>query len=145
MSLAFVRTAKLPPVTCDACICPAGEGHGTWCSSYMASPQRCAKICYDNLLLLPSLHHLNVPSANAQIHALQFEWAWQHPQKSLAVREEAATLKKTALNGAQGKVPNFRLPPAPVCLCMPREAEQSAAIHDVVYTCWAPWLKKMHY
>ena len=55
-------------------------------------------------MLPTSLQHITTPSAGAQIHALQFEWAWQHPQKSLAVREEAAALKKASLNGAKGKV-----------------------------------------
>jgi hypothetical protein len=33
---------------------------------------------------------------------IQFEWAWQHPQKSLAVKEAISGLK--ALGGKQGKV-----------------------------------------
>lgn len=98
----------------------------------MASLQRCAKICCDNPLLPTSLHHLNMPSACAQIHALQFEWAWQHPQKSLAVREEAAALKKTALNGAKGKArPTLVFCPRQCAYaCMPRGKGQSASIYE---------------
>jgi len=43
-----------------------------------------------------------------QVQALQFEWAWQHPEKSLAVREAIAALKGTVkiagFTGAKGKV-----------------------------------------
>ncbi|XP_058190608.1 uncharacterized protein LOC131307890 [Rhododendron vialii] len=36
------------------------------------------------------------------VSALQFEWAWQHPRESLAVREAAATLK--SLTGLANKI-----------------------------------------
>jgi structure-specific endonuclease subunit SLX1 len=39
-----------------------------------------------------------------QVQALQFEWAWQHPDKSRAVREVAAGLKKHQKYGTGGKV-----------------------------------------
>lgn len=43
-----------------------------------------------------------------QVQALQFEWAWQHPEKSKAVRDLVAELKGTrksaSINGAKGKV-----------------------------------------
>ena len=46
--------------------------------------------------------------AHKQVQALQFEWAWQHPEKSLALREAVADLKSTVkragLTGAKGKV-----------------------------------------
>lgn len=38
----------------------------------------------------------------SQVHALQFEWAWQHPLKSLAVREAASGLKP--IRGTSGKI-----------------------------------------
>ncbi|KAI5083395.1 hypothetical protein GOP47_0003138 [Adiantum capillus-veneris] len=37
----------------------------------------------------------------SHVHALQFEWAWQHPLKSIAVREAARELKR---RGAKGQV-----------------------------------------
>ena len=40
----------------------------------------------------------------AQIQALQFEWAWQHPEKSLAVREAALRLGARGMRGPAGKV-----------------------------------------
>ncbi|BDA45873.1 probable structure-specific endonuclease subunit SLX1 at N-terminal half [Coccomyxa sp. Obi] len=43
-----------------------------------------------------------------KVQALQFEWAWQHPEKSLAVRDLVAELKGTrksaGLTGAKGKL-----------------------------------------
>lgn len=40
----------------------------------------------------------------SQRDALQFEWAWQHPTVSIAVREMALALPKRALSGVKGKV-----------------------------------------
>ncbi|KAH7279587.1 hypothetical protein KP509_37G025300 [Ceratopteris richardii] len=37
----------------------------------------------------------------SNVHALQFEWAWQHPLRSIAVRNAASELKR---RGAQGQV-----------------------------------------
>jgi structure-specific endonuclease subunit SLX1 len=39
-----------------------------------------------------------------QVQALQFEWAWQHPEKSKAARPVAAALKKHQKYGPAGKV-----------------------------------------
>ncbi|KAI3424846.1 hypothetical protein D9Q98_008232 [Chlorella vulgaris] len=39
-----------------------------------------------------------------QVQALQFEWAWQHPEKSLEVRAIAARLGKQKRYGVAGKV-----------------------------------------
>ncbi|PRW45693.1 Structure-specific endonuclease subunit SLX1 [Chlorella sorokiniana] len=39
-----------------------------------------------------------------QVQALQFEWAWQHPEKSLGVRDIAAKLGRKKRYGVAGKV-----------------------------------------
>lgn len=39
-----------------------------------------------------------------QVQALQFEWSWQHPEKSLDIRSVAARLGKKARYGVRGKV-----------------------------------------
>ena len=40
----------------------------------------------------------------AQIQAPQFKWAWQHPEKSLAVREAALCLGVGGMREPAGKV-----------------------------------------
>lgn len=44
-------------------------------------------------------------SAYLQVHALQFEWAWQHPDTSLAIRDTYRKLSTKDRRGVQGKVP----------------------------------------
>lgn len=39
-----------------------------------------------------------------QVQALQFEWAWQHPDKSKVVRTVVQGLKKHQKYGTAGKV-----------------------------------------
>ncbi len=45
-----------------------------------------------------------LPGPAAQVQALQFEWAWQHPDKSKALREAYGSIRKADLKGARGKV-----------------------------------------
>lgn len=39
-----------------------------------------------------------------KVQALQFEWAWQHPDKSIAVRKQILGIKKQDMHGAKGKI-----------------------------------------
>lgn len=39
-----------------------------------------------------------------QVQALQFEWAWQHPERSTAARGAVVAMSKAQRMGAKGKV-----------------------------------------
>ena len=63
-----------------------------------------SKMTYTRLLVY-RWHYMRLHlGLHLQRDALAFEWAWQHPLKSKAVRDMAGTLKKREMAGAKGKV-----------------------------------------
>jgi hypothetical protein len=77
------------------CLCPSGP------FATLKQKIPCQKILF--LLLLFSSCGLALECfANVKKTFLQFEWAWQHPRESVAVREAAAAFK--SFSGVASKI-----------------------------------------